>query len=504
MFLDYYGLREDPFGVTPDPRFLYMSLSHREALAGLYYGIETGRGFLALIAKPGMGKTTLLFHLQEKLRSSARTAFLFQTQCGSREFLRSLLTDLGVNRPEDDIVGMQKQLNEMLICESSAGRRFVLMIDEAQNLQDSVLETLRMLSNFETRRKKLVQILMAGQSQLANKLASPQLVQLRQRVSILSRLNHFTAPETADYIRHRLTVAGYNGRPLFGPEALKIIASASQGIPRNINNLCFHALTLGFGKGEKVIGAAILEEVAADLNMESLGSDLAIKEKTFSGSLPELGVSSPRVELNLSPPPEIPSVAPERKTVSKTPVPRVCGLRTAAVATPVKLWRYSNSRKQRSPGIVGAVLGSVGSVVGIAWLVSQGIIFATSRPRAPMPAVVRPVQMASTTVAPRSPAGVGTGLEVEKVPASGGDPRQPSVLNEGKMRVPGRELSPEQQVELRDRLVVARFYADRGYYAEALASFKAALKLNPSNREAQRGIARARQSLDTERNTIQP
>jgi general secretion pathway protein A len=158
MFLEYYGLREQPFGVTPDPRFLYFGATHREALASLFYGIESGCGFLALIAPPGMGKTTLLFHLLEKLRSSAQTVFLFQTQCGSREMFRHLLNDLGIDSLEQDLAAMHESLNSVLLSNARKGRRVVLVIDEAQNLKDSVLETVRLLSDFETPQAKLLQI----------------------------------------------------------------------------------------------------------------------------------------------------------------------------------------------------------------------------------------------------------------------------------------------------------------------------------------------------------
>src|SRR5260221_21228 len=275
MFLDHFGLREQPFGVTPDPHFLYFGPSHLEALASLFYGIQTRRGFMALIAKPGMGKTTLLFHLLENLRGSARTAFLFQTHCDSREFLRSLMADLGVNDQDDDLGRMHRKLNEVLIRESRAGRGVVVVIDEAQNLDDSVLETVRMLSNFEIPGTKLIQILLAGQPQLADRLASGNLVQLRQRISILSRLKQFSASETADYIGHRLKVAGYEGKPMFAPSALAMIHSRSDGIPRNIDNLCFHALSLGFANGQKRIGASILNEVLEDLDIAMLGSGTA-------------------------------------------------------------------------------------------------------------------------------------------------------------------------------------------------------------------------------------
>lgn len=274
MFLDHFGLREQPFGVTPDPHFLYFSPSHLEALASLFYGIQSRRGFMALIAKPGMGKTTLLFHLLEHLRKSARTAFLFQRYSDARDFLRSLMSDLGVNGKDEDLGRMYGKFNEVLVREARAGKRVVVVIDEAQNLEDSVFETVRMLSNFEIPGIKLMQILLAGQPQLADKLASRNLVQLRQRISVLSRLTQFNSDETAKYVGHRLQVAGYRGSPLFAPEALEIIHSRSEGIPRNINNLCFHALTLAFATGQKTIDASILSEVLEDLDIGMLGSGL--------------------------------------------------------------------------------------------------------------------------------------------------------------------------------------------------------------------------------------
>jgi general secretion pathway protein A len=188
MFLDFYKLKEQPFGVTPDPHYLYLGASHREALASLFHGIKIGRGILVLVAPPGMGKTTLLFRLLEHLRGSARTAFLFQTQCDSCGLLRYLLADLGIETRGQDFVTMHEQLNELLLREASTGKRFVLVIDEAQNLEDLVLETVRVLSDFQTPSQKLLQIVFAGQSQLAEKLRRPELAQLGQRISILARL----------------------------------------------------------------------------------------------------------------------------------------------------------------------------------------------------------------------------------------------------------------------------------------------------------------------------
>jgi len=267
MFLGFYGLREQPFGVTPDPRFLYLSPVHREALASLYYGIESGCGFLALIAKPGMGKTTLLFQLLEKFRGHARTAFLFQTQCSSREFMRFLLAELGSESNEQDFVRMNDEFNKLLLQEARAGRRFVIVVDEAQNLHPSVLETIRLLSDFETPRAKLVQIILAGQPELADKLASRKLSQLRQRVSLMSGLTPLSEEESSKYIDHRLRIAGYSGAPLFEHAAMRAIVQFTDGIPRSINNFCFSALSLGCALRERIIGLRVVEEVISDLDI---------------------------------------------------------------------------------------------------------------------------------------------------------------------------------------------------------------------------------------------
>jgi type II secretory pathway predicted ATPase ExeA len=270
VFLEFYRLKEQPFGVTPDPHYLYLGKSHREALASLFYGVKTGRGLLALIAQPGMGKTTLLFRFLEHMRRSARTAFLFQTQCDSNGLLHYLLRDLGINTQGQDFVTMHDRLNTILLQEAHAGRRFVLVIDEAQNLDDSVLETARLLSDFETPNEKLLQIVFAGQPQLAQKLGRPELVQLRQRISILGHLRPFSPTEVNDYIDHRLRVAGHSGEKLFAPPAVESIAFRSRGIPRNINNICFNALSLGCALGRKQIDEEMIGEVTADLELSSL------------------------------------------------------------------------------------------------------------------------------------------------------------------------------------------------------------------------------------------
>jgi general secretion pathway protein A len=268
MFETFFGFNHQPFGTTPDPRYLHWTRAHQEAMASLYYGIESGCGFMTLIASPGMGKTTLLFHLLERLKETSRTAYIFQTQCSSSEFLRCMMADLGWNASEQDLVTLYVKLYELLVADANAGKRFVLVVDEAQNLDDSVLETVRLLTNFETPNRKLMQVILAGQPQLSSKLAKLELWQLRQRISIMSRLEPLTPPEVTEYVQHRLTVAGYRGAPMFVPRALDLIATASGGIPRIINNLCFNALSLAYAQRQKTVTVPMIREAATDLQLE--------------------------------------------------------------------------------------------------------------------------------------------------------------------------------------------------------------------------------------------
>lgn len=271
MLMQHFKLDVQPFGVTPDARFLYLSSTHREALASLFYGIQAGRGFTGLIASPGMGKTTLLFHLLGLLMGNAKTAFLFQTLCGPEEFLRSLLADLGIDDEGGDPVRMHAKLNAYLLQESKNGRQVVVVIDEAQNLDERVLELVRMLSNFETPGKKLMHLVLSGQPQLAERLSSEQFTQLRQRISIIARLAPFTAEETREYVEHRLRVAGAPAdRPIFSKEAYTAIAEQSGGIPRNINNLCFNAMSLACALNKSQVDALMVRETVSDLDLTTI------------------------------------------------------------------------------------------------------------------------------------------------------------------------------------------------------------------------------------------
>src|ERR1700687_556248 len=290
--LEHYGLNEQPFGVTPDPRFLYLGPKHQQALAALTYGTESNRGFLTLIAKPGMGKTSLLFQYLESLRNKARTAFLFQTDCDSHDLMRHLLADLHLDGGGKDLPEMRLILNRFLTEEMDAGRPFILVIDEAQNLDDKVLESVRLLSNFETPWMKLMQIVLAGQLQLADRLAKPSMAQLRQRISFSIRVEPLTGEEVSAYVDHRLWVAGYKGPSLMSAGARALVAENSEGIPRNINNMCFCAMSFAWAMKQKTIDREMMHDVLADIDLGSSKRkrDFTLKsedqvERSFSQNL---------------------------------------------------------------------------------------------------------------------------------------------------------------------------------------------------------------------------
>lgn len=341
MYLNFYGLREDPFGVTPDPRFLYLSPSYREAQATLEYGIRSGRGFTALVANPGMGKTTLLFHLLQRYSGVARTAFIFLTQCDSREFLRYLMSELGADTRENDFVRLQEQFGHLLEREANAGKKVIAVVDEAQNLDVSVLETVRLLSDFETPRAKLLHIILTGQPELADKLASPALLQLRQRISHLVRLRPLNGAEVRQYIEHRLRIAGYSGPPLFTREARSLILHRSRGIPRIVNNLCFNALSLGFALDKKVIDAEVMAEVSGDLDFEAVARTHKEEAAAEMRGVPPLSLEEEPEEEE---PPASVEAAP--------PSDHENGTTTAAGAAPPDLLGSSFAEAVRGPILV--------------------------------------------------------------------------------------------------------------------------------------------------------
>ena len=274
MFLDYYQLQGQPFGALASPSQLYPSQTYCEALESLSETILGDRGNLVLLGESGMGKTTLLFQVLEGLRETGRAAFLFQKHSASRDILQFLLSGMGVDSSSMDLALMRTKLNQLWFAEMLAGRRFVLIFDDAQELDDEVLETLQFISKFETPNTKLLQLLLCGQPIFLEKLQQENLAQFRKRIMQFKALENFTPMETVGYIRHRLKVAGYHGDPIFDPEALALIADRSQGIPRNINKICSRAMLEAYARGLRCASAEIVEKAERNLHALS-GSGIA-------------------------------------------------------------------------------------------------------------------------------------------------------------------------------------------------------------------------------------
>ena len=264
MYAQFYGLRESPFALTPDPRYLFMSEPHKEALASAVYGVQERKGFVLILGEVGTGKTTLIRHLLGRFGPTIRSVFVFNPALSFIELLQVMLRDFELPCTSMRRVEMIDTLNDYLLKEAAAGRYVVVIIDEAQHLSPTVLEEVRMLSNLETARGKLIQILLVGQPELGEKLGRPELRQLRQRISLVAELKPLSHGDTVRYITHRLEVAGREGDGLFSRRALKVIYRASGGIPRLINVICDKALVLGYGGGATVIKGRLIKEVLKD------------------------------------------------------------------------------------------------------------------------------------------------------------------------------------------------------------------------------------------------
>lgn len=268
MYCNFFGFSEKPFEVTPDPKFLYLSPSHQEILASLLYGIQERRGFMTIIGEVGTGKTTLLNAVLDRLPPTTKTAFIFNTDLTFKQMLLLALMDLGIIKSLRNITKAEaiRRLNEFVVSKLAHGGNTVFIVDEAQNLNRRCLENLRLLSNLETRKHKLLQIVLSGQPELDARLAQPKLRQLVQRISLRRYASALTEADTYAYIFHRLSIADYKGAQLFGEKALKLIWTHSAGIPRKINILCDNALLIGYAMEKKTIKESILNEVIRDLN----------------------------------------------------------------------------------------------------------------------------------------------------------------------------------------------------------------------------------------------
>lgn len=248
MYYEYYSFREKPFNLTPDPRFIYLSRNHKEAIAHLLYGIDNRAGFISLTGEVGTGKTTILRALLDHINTDRyRTAIIFNPCISPPQLLRNICRELNIGLQDDPL----DALNQYLLEQNALGRTVVLVIDEAQNLDRPVLEQVRLLSNLETSSEKLVQIILAGQPELLQMLARKEFRQLNQRITVRYHLQPLDFPATVDYINHRLDIA--KGRVVFSRGAARAVFRFSRGYPRLINASCDRALLAGYTKNELVI-----------------------------------------------------------------------------------------------------------------------------------------------------------------------------------------------------------------------------------------------------------
>jgi general secretion pathway protein A len=290
MYLQYFGLTQEPFHITPDPRFFYLSPSHKEAIAAFIYGIKNRKGFIAVIGEVGLGKTTVLrtFLEQQETRHKIKTVFVFNPNVTFKGLLKIIYAELGLQLPQtsspksqddtsaptqeaasDVIFDIVQNLHIEMMREFAQGTTVVLIIDEAQNMPIDTLENLRMLSNLESTTNKLLQIVLIGQPELEKTLNRQELRQLKQRIAIRSILRPLNKKQSLEYIRHRLKKAGLQGKIPFTRNALRLIYKYSRGTPRSINILCDNALVTGYGYGKRIIGGKIIREVSHDLQGKS-------------------------------------------------------------------------------------------------------------------------------------------------------------------------------------------------------------------------------------------
>ncbi len=267
MYKEFYGLKELPFALTPDPRFIYFTPSHTEVMANLHYGIESGKGLVVVTGEVGTGKTTILRWIMQRLDRTVLVAYVSNPRLSVPEFYQHIAALLDVQHWETKSQ-LLIALGRLLDSRHSRGLRTVLIIDEAQGLSPYVLEEIRLLSNFESDTAKQLQIILTGQPELRDVLNNPDLRQLKQRVALRCIIKALpNVGETERYISSRLLVAGAERTDIFTPGALDYIFRCSEGIPRNINNLCDNALLTGFAAGAPVISRAIIEEVADTFDM---------------------------------------------------------------------------------------------------------------------------------------------------------------------------------------------------------------------------------------------
>ncbi len=266
MYASHFRLTDEPFALTPDPAYLYLSPEHREALAAVQYGLLAGRGFCTLVGEVGTGKTTLLYSLLSQVGPEVEAAYIAYTAQSFQDLLGAILRDLHLDAPGRSKGEMLAVLNAHLLKRADEGKTVALVIDEAHDLDDEAFEELRLLSNFETYTRKLVQIVLVGQPELQDRLREPQLRQLRERVGVRAVINPLSNVEMERYIEHRLQCAGGKLADLFDPWAVNHIVRRAAGIPRRANILCHNALLFAYGRGEHQVTARIAREAIAEMD----------------------------------------------------------------------------------------------------------------------------------------------------------------------------------------------------------------------------------------------
>jgi general secretion pathway protein A len=260
IYLDFYGFEREPFGVTPDPEFLFMTPGHREALAQLLYAIQEKKGFILVTAEIGMGKTTLLEALRQELDSNTAVAYVSNSLLPFPALLEYMFEEYEIEKPGDSAAQRLMALQNFLVERHRAGQNTVLILDEAQNLYPQTLEQIRLLSNFETTKEKILQIVLVGQPELLARLEMPELRQLKQRIGMLCSIPPMTRSASRNYIRTRLRMAGARDLGVFTEEALQRITDYAGGIPRVVNTVCDHCLLIGYADQTRRIDPHVVEQ----------------------------------------------------------------------------------------------------------------------------------------------------------------------------------------------------------------------------------------------------
>ena len=274
MYKKFFGLRENPFNVNPDPRFLFRTKDTEEALASLTYGVRERRGFVLLTGEVGTGKTTLVNTLLDWLRGrQVTTAFIFNPRLNVSQFLDFMMADFGISTESRLKSQVLVRLNQWLLERYQAGETAALIVDEAQDLSLGVLEEIRLLTNLETSTQKLLQIVLSGQPELEEKLSRPELRQLRQRIMLRCKTHPLTLEQTRGYVAGRLRIAGSDGSPIFTSEAVEAVFRFAYGIPRVINMLCEHGLITAMAEAERPVSAKTIERVAHEFELHLMQID---------------------------------------------------------------------------------------------------------------------------------------------------------------------------------------------------------------------------------------